>query len=114
MKQLRPAVLFREIVKDSKDKSSIEQINESLEKMSLDQGTKGITLELCLGIVEQDDKSLKENALEGIEEECGFKASKPIDFQTFLEDSTGIGGQKMSLFYAEVSDGDRKSSGGRS
>ena len=74
-------------------------------------GRKGITLELCAGIVDKA-KSLADIATEEVEEECGFKLSSPIEFVQTFRSSIGTGGSNMSLFYAEVSENDRVSKGG--
>ena len=77
-----------------------------------DVGKKGITLELCAGIVDKQGKSLAEIATEEVEEECGFKLSQPIEYVQSFRSSIGTGGQNMAMFYAEVSEEDRVSSGG--
>lgn len=75
-------------------------------------GKRGITLELCAGIVDKPTLSLKEIAQAEVEEECGFKTSKPLEFVQTFRSSIGTGGQNMTLFYAEVTEEDRVSSGG--
>ena len=76
-----------------------------------DIGKRGITTELCAGIVDKN-KSLAEIATEEVFEECGYQLSKPIEFVQTFRASIGTGGSQMSLFYAEVSDQDKVSSGG--
>merc|ERR1739848_152445 len=117
VKQLRPAVLFTELMKDASIDTvdtvdTIDKANEFLKDVSDDVGKRGITLELCAGIVDKQGKSLAEIATEEVEEECGFKLSRPIEYVQTFRGSIGTGGAKMALFYAEVSDSDRVSSGG--
>lgn len=110
VKQLRPAVLFNEVTSGSAVED-LDKVNAMLKDLPEDIGKKGITLELCAGIVDKA-KSLSQIATEEVEEECGFKLSKPIEFVQKFRASIGTGGAKMSLFYAEVTDQDRVSSGG--
>ena len=81
VKQLRPAVLFAELMNDASidNVNDIPKINKSLKDIPHDVGKKGITLELCAGIVDKQGKSLAEIATEEVEEECGFKLSQPIE-----------------------------------
>ena len=109
VKQLRPAVLYNEVIPS--DIEDLDKVNDILKDLPEDIGKKGITLELCAGIVDKA-KSLSQIATEEVEEECGFKLSKPIEFVQKFRASIGTGGAKMSLFYAEVTDQDRVSSGG--
>ena len=76
-----------------------------------DIGKRGITTELCAGILDKN-KSLAEIATEEVYEECGYQLSKPIEFVQTFRASIGTGGSQMSLFYAEVADQDKVSAGG--
>merc|ERR1719210_3037033 len=60
VKQLRPAVLFAELMNDASidNVNDIAKINASLKDVSSDIGRRGITLELCAGIVDKQGKSL--------------------------------------------------------
>lgn len=72
----------------------------------------GITTELCAGIVDKD-KSLVEIAAEEVHEECGY--SVPVDrLETVLTYRSGVGtsGSLQTMFYCEVTDADRATSGG--
>lgn len=73
---------------------------------------KGITLELCAGIVDKN-KSLAEIAQGEILEECGYEV--PIgniqQIQTFPS-SVGVGGESATLFYAETTSDMKKGKGG--
>jgi UDP-sugar diphosphatase len=73
----------------------------------------GITTELCAGIVDKKDMSLAAIARDEVEEECGYRlqVDELQHIQTFRS-AIGTGGAKMSLFYAEVSDEKKVSSGG--
>jgi len=86
--------------------------NDALKNIPSDVAKRGITLELCAGIVDKEGKSLAEIASEEVEEECGYRLSQPIEYVQTFRASIGTGGAKMALFYAEVSDSDRVSSGG--
>lgn len=57
--------------------------------LSGDVGARGITLEVCAGIVDKSDKSLAEIATEEVEEECGFKLDSPIEFVQSFRASIG-------------------------
>ena len=113
VKQLRPAVLFAEVMSGKKaDLADLSPINSLLTEVEPDVIKKGITLELCAGIVDKEGKSLAEIATEEVEEECGFRLKRPIEFVQTFRSSIGTGGARMSLFYAQVSEDDRISSGG--
>ena len=88
-------------------------LNSSLPLTDLpdDIGKRGITTELCAGILDKN-KSLAEIATEEVYEECGYQLSKPIEFVQTFRASIGTGGSQMSLFYAEVTDQDKVSAGG--
>jgi UDP-sugar diphosphatase len=66
--------------------------------------------ELCAGIVDKD-KSLEEIAKEEVEEETGYSPKELIKITSFFT-SVGFAGSKQTLFYAEVDEKDRISSGG--
>jgi len=73
---------------------------------------KGITVELCAGIVDKD-LSLVDIAQEEIEEECGYRVdSKDIQKITSFHTSVGFAGSKQTLYYAEVDDSMKVSDGG--
>ena len=69
-------------------------------------------MELCAGIVDKAGKDLVAIATEEVEEECGFKPKKPLEMVQTFRSSIGTGGQTMTLFYAEVTEEERVSSGG--
>lgn len=114
VKQLRPAVLFaelREKYTECLDKDH-EKVNSFMKGLDEKIGAVGITLELCAGIVDKD-KSIAEIAREEVEEECGYKVK--IDEMKFVQNfraSIGTGGAKMAMFYVEVTDEQKVSSGG--
>jgi UDP-sugar diphosphatase len=73
---------------------------------------KGITIELCAGIVDKD-LSLVDIAKEEIEEECGYKVdSKDIQKITSFHTSVGFAGSKQTLYYVEVDESMKVSDGG--
>jgi UDP-sugar diphosphatase len=70
----------------------------------------GFTYELCAGICDKK-LSLKEIAIEEIEEETGYKVDDIAEINTFYT-SVGSAGAKQTMFYAEVEDKDKITSGG--
>ena len=57
-----------------------------------DIGSLGITLELCAGIVDKEDKSLAEIAAEEVEEECGYHVDlKQVEFVQTFRGAIGTG-----------------------
>jgi len=78
----------------------------------LNNKTNGVTLELCAGILDKD-LSLEEIASEEILEETGFKvAANEIEKITSFYTSVGSSGAKQHLYYCEVDNSKRVSSGG--
>lgn len=72
----------------------------------------GFTHELCAGILDKE-VSLKQTAAEEIEEECGFKVPvEAIQDVTSYLSNVGITGSTHHLFYAQVDESMRVSSGG--
>lgn len=74
--------------------------------------TSGISIELCAGIVDKN-LSLEKIVQEEIIEECGYdveisKITKITSFYT----SVGFAGSKQILYYAEIDDSMKVSSGG--
>ncbi len=73
----------------------------------------GYTYELCAGLVDKANKSLKEIACEEALEECGYKIS-PKNLETIGQfySATGLSGSLQTLYYAEVRESLRVSKGG--
>ena len=59
-------------------------------------GSKGITLEICAGLIDKKDKSAHEIAIEEVEEECGYKVHP--DQMEFVHKFFDLGCTR-SLFY---------------
>ena len=59
-------------------------------------GSKGITLEICAGLIDKKDKSAQEIAIEEVEEECGYKVHP--DQMEFVHKFFDLGCTR-SLFY---------------
>ena len=59
-------------------------------------GFKGITLEICAGLIDKKDKSAHEIAIEEVEEECGYKVQP--DQMEFVHKFFDLGCTR-SLFY---------------
>jgi len=73
---------------------------------------KGVTIELCAGIVDKK-LSLVDIAKEEIEEECGYKVdAKTIQKITSFHTSVGFAGSKQTLYYVEVDESMRVGEGG--
>ncbi|WP_457597657.1 NUDIX domain-containing protein [Hydrogenimonas sp.] len=73
---------------------------------------KGVTFELCAGIVDKE-ASLEQIAKEEIWEECGYEVPlEAIERVTAFYTSVGFAGSKQTLFYAEVEASMRKGAGG--
>lgn len=70
----------------------------------------GMTLELCAGLVDKE-LSLEDIAKEEIEEECGYKTNN-IEKITSFYTSVGFAGAKQTLYYSEVTEEMKVSSGG--
>merc|ERR1711944_213308 len=103
VKQFRPAVFFSELMSRRSKAVEAEDLTQVVLDDYVDQDViqKGITLELCAGLVDKAGKSLSEIATEEVEEECGFRLSRPIQqIQSFLGDN----GNRNTLFYAQVSE----------
>ncbi len=63
---------------------------------------KGITIELCAGIVDKE-LPLVQIAVEEIEEECGYQVPlEAIERVTSFHTSVGFAGSRQTLYYAEV------------
>lgn len=72
----------------------------------------GLTVELCAGIVDKD-LSLVEIASEEITEECGYLVPiEQIERITEVNSAVGFAGSKQTLFYTEIDESMRVSSGG--
>ena len=102
VKQFRPSVY-----------ATILHKNPSNSMPSSSDGDIGITLELCAGIVDKEDKTPKEIAQAEVMEECGYDV--PLcNFEHVLKflSGVGIGGANMHLFYTEVNDQMHVSRGG--
>lgn len=71
----------------------------------------GYMFELCAGLVDKEGKSLEQIAREEVMEECGYEAKSLKKIGEFYS-SVGTSGSKQSIFYAEVLDNNKKTSGG--
>jgi UDP-sugar diphosphatase len=73
---------------------------------------KGVTIELCAGIVDKE-LSLVDIAKEEIEEECGYKVdAKTIQKITSFHTSVGFAGSKQTLYYVEIDESMKVGEGG--
>nr|XP_055189515.1 uridine diphosphate glucose pyrophosphatase NUDT14 isoform X2 [Nyctereutes procyonoides] len=76
-------------------------------------GSAGVTYELCAGLVDQPGLSLEEVACSEAWEECGYRLA-PSDLRRVATYKSGVGltGSSQTMFYAEVTDGQRGGPGG--
>ncbi|KAK9497351.1 hypothetical protein O3M35_004684 [Rhynocoris fuscipes] len=103
VKQFRPGVYYHSTAQNDRT----NEIDTSKYPSSL-----GETVEFCSGIVDKN-KSLKEIAVEEIEEETGYVVSQQNleEVKTFRS-AVGIAGDSTTMYYVEVTDNQKKSSGG--
>uniref|UniRef100_A0A1L8EE70 Uridine diphosphate glucose pyrophosphatase NUDT14 n=1 Tax=Haematobia irritans TaxID=7368 RepID=A0A1L8EE70_HAEIR len=104
VKQFRPAVFHGIVTTDGGD---IDNVDLTKYPPSL-----GVTLELCAGIVDKN-KSWNEIAREEVLEECGYDV--PVErIEEVMTYRSGVGsqGSKQKMYYCEVTDNDKSSSGG--
>ncbi|GFR74727.1 uridine diphosphate glucose pyrophosphatase [Elysia marginata] len=107
VKQFRPAVYLSRSKTSTPPNSSIETIDTQLFP-----GHLGVTIELCAGIVDKDLPAV-EIAKAEVLEECGYDvpASNFLKI-TSCRNGTDIAGSQVTLYYVEVTDAMRVSSGG--
>ncbi|WP_456451421.1 NUDIX domain-containing protein [Hydrogenimonas sp.] len=73
---------------------------------------KGMTVELCAGIVDKE-ASLAQIASEEVTEECGYEVPpERLVRVTAFHTSVGFAGSKQTLYYAEVDQSMKKGEGG--
>lgn len=104
VKQFRPPVFVRYF-----DELYLE--SSKLDSKTFGQDDIGYTYELCAGLVDKEGKSVEQIAKEEIEEECGYKVNN-LEYITSFATAVGHSGAKQSLFYAEIDESDRVSTGG--
>lgn len=105
VKQFRPAV-YHGIVTSSG--GSLENVDLVKYPVKI-----GVTLELCGGMVDKKNLSSAEIAREEVLEECGFDihANRLKQIYNF-KSAVGPSGPSQTMFYCEVTEADRKTSGG--
>lgn len=104
VRQFRPAVYYGCIRPEDREKSSVNTVKYP--------GTKGLTLELCAGIVDKN-KDLAQIAKEEVLEECGYEV--PVkNFERIITYRSGVGvsGDPQTMFYVEVTNNMKVSVGG--
>lgn len=76
-------------------------------------GSLGLTLELCAGIIDKSALSPMETMQEEILEECGYRVPlSNIQKVTSFRSGVGILGARQELYFAEVTDDMKVTSGG--
>ena len=86
-------------------------LESSQEDSKFGQNEIGYTYELCAGLVDKEGKSVEQIAKEEVQEECGYKVNN-LEYITSFSTAVGHSGAKQSLFYAEIDENDRVSTGG--
>lgn len=89
-------------------------VNERNDKIDVEKypAERGVTLEFCAGL-EDKNVSTEQVAKEEILEECGYDVPlSRLEKITMFKNLTETTGAKTTLFYCEVTDGDRVSLGG--
>lgn len=94
----------------NKDNNSIILVKQFRPAVFL-RNNDGYMYELCAGLVDKENKTIEQIAIEEIYEECGYKVSELCKIAEFYS-SVGTSGSKQSVFYAEVSNNDKVSIGG--
>eukprot|EP00899_Mesostigma_viride_P005785 jgi/Mesvir1/15207/Mv06439-RA.2 len=112
VRQFRPSVFLSELISGSDDaRKQVEDAGVDVVDHPRAM-TSAFVYELCAGIIDKD-KSLEAISKEEIFEECGYNV--PLDsikrITSFLT-SVGISGARQTIFYAEVDESMRVSSGG--
>eukprot|EP00057_Strongylocentrotus_purpuratus_P005664 XP_003731501.1 PREDICTED: uridine diphosphate glucose pyrophosphatase isoform X3 [Strongylocentrotus purpuratus] len=103
VKQFRPAVYAAKI----KAFTDGQKVDTDKHK-----GEEGMTLELCAGLMDKD-KDVTEMAQAEVLEETGYKVPlENLKKITSFRNEVGVNGALMTLFYAEVTDQMKVSSGG--
>lgn len=108
VKQFRPAVYYNGLPTEEQVSLGDDRSVDT----SKNQPSRGLTIELCAGIVDKD-VSLEEIARIEILEECGYQVpvqslQRIITFRSGM----GISGDRQTLFYVEVTDAMRVTDGG--
>ena len=79
----------------------------------MDVSEHGITLELCAGIVDKAGKTPREIAKMEILEECGYEVPlECVEEVQNLPGGVGTSGERIYLFYTEVTDQMKVNTGG--
>ncbi|XP_046631853.1 uridine diphosphate glucose pyrophosphatase NUDT14-like [Daphnia pulicaria] len=103
VRQFRPAVYINSIPQE--DRTNPIDTEKYPAKL-------GFTLELCAGIVDKK-KTLAEIAAEEVLEECGYKVDPDkLEYVIQFHSGVGLSGDPQTVFYAEVTDEMKVSSGG--
>lgn len=102
VRQFRPAMYLAQI-------TNVQE--GSIVKAEDHDVKKGYSLELCAGIVDRDDH-IEKIAKDEVLEECGYDVPESSLRKIFSFRSVGITGQRSNLYYVEVTDEQKVSSGG--
>lgn len=94
----------------NKDNNSIVLVKQFRPAVFL-RNNDGYMYELCAGLVDKENKTIEQIAIEEIYEECGYKVRELSKIAEFYS-SVGTSGSKQSVFYVEVSNNDKVSIGG--
>ncbi|XP_007942823.2 uridine diphosphate glucose pyrophosphatase NUDT14 [Orycteropus afer afer] len=113
VKQFRPAVYADEVERHFPGSLAAVDQDTPQGLQSALPGSVGVTYELCAGLVDQPGLSVEEVACKEAWEECGYRLA-PSDLRRVAVYKSGVGltGSNQTMFYAEVTDAQRGSSGG--
>ncbi|TPP61812.1 Uridine diphosphate glucose pyrophosphatase [Fasciola gigantica] len=106
VKQFRPVVYFS-ILRETGRYRSIDVTDEGLniDGISADRGE---TLELCAGLMDGNECIPTKTAVTEVLEECGYQISEAsLRFVDSFRSGLGLSGNKMTLFYTEVTESQR-------
>jgi UDP-sugar diphosphatase len=93
---------------DSKNNSSGSNTESAPLSAAEGDNQSGFTYELCAGLVDKSGKSLAAIASEEVLEECGYVVPpEELREVTTCRGNVGISGQRLTIFFAEVSEAQR-------
>ncbi|XP_063697003.1 uridine diphosphate glucose pyrophosphatase NUDT14-like isoform X3 [Culicoides brevitarsis] len=103
VKQFRPAVYYGIVSADDPNNIDYKKYPPSI----------GVTVELCAGIIDKPEKSVKEIAQEEILEECGYNVPlDKIEEVLVYRSGVGVSSAVQTLYFCEVTDDQKANQGG--
>ncbi|XP_069853868.1 uridine diphosphate glucose pyrophosphatase NUDT14 isoform X2 [Dipodomys merriami] len=113
VKQFRPAVYASEVERHFPEALAAPAQGGLQELQPALPGSVGVTVELCAGLLDQPGLSPEQVACKEALEECGYHLA-PSDLRQVATYRAGVGltGSRQTMFYAEVTDAQRRGPGG--